>query len=142
MRSYIEHNREQVGYCQIQSEITLLPLTVPAYDSMGVEKRALLESIVRECIELAQTMFGKNKGDIVTISVPDFNLDDDRIWILLEERGEAYTMSLKMDVMNKDLPVRYQNTVEIRSNPRYGLRIGADKKIERIAIERLRYRIK
>lgn len=140
MKSYIERNRDAIEYCQAQSAIDPLPLTAPAYDSMDERKQALLGNIVKESTELARTMFAK--GDTVTIRVPNFNLNDDRIWVLMEVgKGEAYTVCLKIDVMNTDAPVAYMNTVEIRNNPKYGIRIGADEKIKHASVKVLRYEV-
>jgi hypothetical protein len=138
MKMYIEQNRPSIGYCEIHGEITYLPQK-PTYDSMDERKEAILKLITDECIKLAQVMF--NKGDTVTISIPNFNLNDDRIWVLLEDQAEAYTMSLKMDLADKDYPITFQNTVEIRSEPKYGIRIGADEKIRQAAIKTLEYKV-
>jgi hypothetical protein len=140
MKSYIEHNRDTIKYCQTSSDIALLPLKTLTYDPMDDRKQALLDHIVAESTDLAQTMF--TKGHTVVISVPNFNLNDDRIWVLLEEsKVEAYTISLKLDAMNTETPVKYMNTVEIKSAPKYGIRIGADEKIRRAPIKVLRYKV-
>lgn len=140
MKKYIERNRDSIKYCQIESEINLLPLEPLTYDPMDEKKQALLEAIVKASIGLAKTMC--NRGTSVTITIPNFNVNDGGIWILLEERhGEAYTLGMNLDITNTDAPVTYIGTVEIRSSPKYGKPIGADEKIRKAAIKVLEYGI-
>lgn len=140
MKRYIDRNRGSIKYCQRDSNIKLLALNPVTYDPMDEKKQSLLEAIVKASIGLAKTMFGK--GVSVTIIIPDFNINDGGIWIQLEERhGEAYTMGMNMDLTNTDAPVTYAGTVEIKSNPRYGIRLGADEKIKENAVKTLRYKI-
>ncbi|MEK6406897.1 MAG: hypothetical protein AABN34_08035 [Acidobacteriota bacterium] len=140
MRRYIDRNRDSMKYCQVQSEINLLPRTPVTYDPMDKKKEALLEAIGEASIDLARMMFIKGVG--VTITIPNFNINDGGIWVLIENsHREAYTMGMSIDVTKTDTPVTYVGTVEIRRNPKYGIRIGADEKIRQAAIKTLSYKI-
>lgn len=140
MKDRMEHSPDSPKYCQTKSDMRLLPLTVPTYDPMDERKEALLGAIVEASIKHAQTMF--TKGETITITLPNFNVSDERIWILLEDgKAEAYTVHLNITVMNTEVSASYGGTVEIRSNPKYGIRIGAEEKIKRDAIKILKYKV-
>jgi len=140
MQRYIANNRDTLKYCQFKSEMNLLPLTALTYDPMDERKQFLLGELVKASQHLAQTMFVKSEA--LTITLPDFNANGEDVWILIEDKkGEGYTMSMGIDPMNRDAPVSYSNTVELRSNPRYGIRIGAEEKIKKAAIKVLNYRV-
>lgn len=137
---YIANNRDTLKYCQIGSELNLLPLAPPTYDPMDERKQILLGELVRASQRLVQRMFAK--GEMLTITLPNFNVNDERVWILIEdEKGEGCTMSMGIDTMNRDAPVNYESMVELRSNPKYGIKIGAEEKIKKAAAKVLSYKV-
>jgi len=140
MKSYIDANRESIRYCKMHSEITVLPLEPMAYDPLDETKQVLLRAIIDESTRIANVMFPK--GANVRITVPNFNVNDAGIWVLLEKTGgEAYIIGLSLDVINQHSPVSFVGTVETRSNPKYGIPLRADSKIKREAIKFLQYRV-
>ena len=140
LKRHLERYREAIKYCETESELSLLPLTIPDYAPMDARKEAVLSAIIEATTEQAKTMFTKDER--LSITVPNFNVSDERIWILLEETaGEAYTIALNMEVLNTEVSVTYGGTVEIKSNPRNGIRIGAEEKIKRGAIKAMEYTI-
>lgn len=104
--TYVGLLSKQMTYSEINSTIVLLRLVPPVYDPMNDTKRLLLERIQETAIEQAETMF--EMGDDVIISVPDFNVGDPLISILMESKqNSAMLVDLQLNTNPKDEPVSF-----------------------------------
>lgn len=114
------------------AEITLPELGSPSYKPMTDTKEFLLARVLREAQRQADVMFEKQER--ATVTVPDFNVGDAKIWVLIEhEKGGGVIVSIDLTTNPKEHPVFFSGVVtyDIRAN-RYGLGFEAQtaKKIK------------
>lgn len=124
------------------AEITLPPPGPPPYEPVSEDKQLLLERILQETIKYTEMMF--KKGELATITVPNFNVGDPRIWVLMEhEQGGGAIIDIQLNTNPKDEPVSFAGVVtyDIRVD-RYGIKDDSEEKIRRQALKILKHRIK
>lgn len=134
-------------YSVLDQEIMLFPKGPPPYDSMNAYKQRLLEQVVKVAINQAEIMF--NKGEIMTIVVPNFNIGDSRIWVLVERqkkprddiRGLVLDLDLSADPIGEQVTFAGFAIHDI-DNERYGIKTHTVEKIKRNSIKSVEYTIR
>lgn len=125
------------------AEITLPPLGPPRYDPMNETKELLLERILKESAHQADMMFEKQES--VSITVPDFNVGESFVWVLIQNKEGGAIVSIDLTTDPKEHPVFFGGVVtyDIRAN-RYGLGREAltTKMIRQHALKIIRYTVK
>lgn len=133
-------------YRVVDRQIVLLPLGALPYGPMSEDKKLLLEGIVQEVEKQADIMF--DKGETVTIAVPDFNLGDPRIWVLVERIKEksgdigGFVIDIQLNSNPKDHPAKFTSFV-IHDTKELGFASQADviKKIRLHSIKTINHKI-
>jgi len=103
------------------AEITLPPLGPPRYDPMNETKGLLLDRILKASAHQADLMFEKQES--VSITVPDFNVGESFVWVLIRTKnGGGVIVSIDLTTDPKEHPVLFSGVVtyDISAN-RYGL---------------------
>jgi hypothetical protein len=134
-------------YQVIDAEIVLLPVGRPAYEPMTEDKQLLLDKIIEEASKQAETMF--DKGEVVTITAPNFNVGDPRIWVLIERNKEraddtsGVVIDMQLNSNPKDDPVEFTSFVihDIKAE-RYGVKTDTVDKIKLNSLKILKYKCK
>jgi len=117
------------SYSLTDGEVTLPPLGPPTYEASSETKERLLERITTEAVEQCNKMY--REGETVTITIPNFNVGDPRIWVLMEpQRGRGVIIDIQLCTNPKDEPVIFGSVVnwDIKVD-RYGVK---DDTIEKI----------
>lgn len=105
----------------MDANIILPPLAPLTYDPMTETKQLLLQRILKESAHQADMMF--EKQETVSITVPDFNVGESFVWVLIENKeGGGAIVSIDLTTDPKEHPVFFSGVVtyDIKAN-KYGL---------------------
>ncbi len=119
-------------------EIELLPIAPMKFSPMTPEKRMMLDRISKESYRQASKMLDKNER--LKITIPNFNLGDSGIWVLIEHgKREGFVMALSLPMSLQREPVAVSGFVNFDiNNPRYGIKTYEVEKIKANAIKVIR----
>lgn len=118
--------------------IELLPIAPMRFSSMTPEKRIMLDLIAKEALRQASEMLDKNQR--LKITIPNFNLGDFGIWVLVEYgKKEGCVMAISFPINPQREPVAFRGFVNFDiNNPRYGIKTDEVEKIKANAIKIIR----
>jgi len=139
---YLDLEKSAMQYSQLDAQIRLLPSASPAYAPDDDDKQILLERIIEEALEYSEKLF--EGGKMVNITVPNFNVGDSRIWVLIEDGDKnGVIVNIQMTTNPRRNPVAFSGIVlyDIKVE-RYGVETGTVRKIRQQAVKVVRHTIK
>jgi len=115
---------------------------LPKYDPINEGKKHLLERITGKAIEEAEKTF--DKDDWVTITIPNFNVGDPFVLVLIEQKkGGGIIVRFQLNTNPKDEPIIFAGVDNWDTSVnRYGIKDDTPEKIKRVSLKTLEYTVK